>query len=93
MEETKPMLIHSLSVKERKYVSIEGVKKLDSFDKEEFLIETTQGYLHILGHDLTLGGMDMEKGHLTIEGTVDAFRYLHEDGKQKKEGFLKRLFK
>ncbi len=92
MEEIKPSLIHSIFIKERKGIVIEGVKKLDSFDKQEFLIETTQGYLHILGHELTLGGMDMEKGHLAIDGTIDALQYLKEETK-KKEGFFKKLFK
>ena len=55
---------HSICVYERKEIIIEGVKKLDSFDKNEFLISTTKGFLHIKGKELVLGNMDMEKGTL-----------------------------
>lgn len=93
MEEITPKK-HSVCVYERKEVVIEGVSKLDSFDKNEFLIVTGKGYLHIRGKDLTLGNMDMEKGLLSINGTVDSFTYLSAGNHQEtKEGFFKKLFK
>ena len=85
---------HSICIYERKEILIEGVTKLDSFDKNEFLINTTKGYLHIQGKDLTLGNMDMEKGTLSINGMVDSATYLNSSStNQKKEGFFKKLFK
>ncbi len=92
MEENKISPIHSLTLDERKRITIIGVKKLDSFDKNEFLIETTLGFLHISGKELALGGMDMDKGHLVIDGKFDSLQYIDETNK-KKEGFFKRLFK
>lgn len=95
MEEKVVNKKHSISVYERKEILVEGVNKLDSFDKNEFLISTTKGYLHIQGNDLTLGNMDMEKGTLSINGSVDSLVYLNSTGGQqhKKEGFFKKLFK
>lgn len=90
MEETKK---HSIYLSERKEVIIEGVLKLDSFDKSEFLIDTTKGFLHIQGKDLSLGNMDTEKQTLTIEGIINSFSYLDNKDKEQKEGFFKRLFK
>lgn len=92
MEENTFTLKHTIIIKERKSIIIEGVKKLDSFDKSDFLIDTTLGYLHVHGKDLSLSGMDMDKGHLSIEGTIDSLAYLNKESK-KKEGFLKKLFK
>ena len=66
--------------------------KLDSFDKSEFLIDTTKGFLHIQGKDLSLGNMDTEKQTLTIEGIINSFSYLDNKDKEQKEGFFKRLF-
>ena len=40
---------HSVSIIERKNILITGVKKVDSFDKEEFLVETIMGYLALKG--------------------------------------------
>jgi sporulation protein YabP len=90
MEETKK---HSIYLSERKEVIIEGVLKLDSFDKSEFLIDTTKGFLHIQGKDLSLGNMDTEKQTLTIEGLINSFSYLDNKEKEQKESFLKRLFR
>lgn len=90
MEETKK---HSIYLCERKEVIIEGVVKLDSFDKSEFLIDTTKGFLHIQGNDLALGNMDTEKQTLTIEGVINSFSYLENKEKNHKESFFKKIFK
>ena len=45
-------LSHSFSVSERKNIIISGVVKIDSFDSEEFLLETVQGYMNIKGENL-----------------------------------------
>ena len=84
---------HCVNVNERKEVFIDGILKLDSFDKNEFLISTSKGYLHIVGKDLTLGNMDMEKGTLSINGSIDSLSYLNSSTEQNKEGFFKKLFK
>ena len=84
---------HCVSINERKEVFIDGILKLDSFDKNEFLISTSKGYLHITGTDLTLGNMDMEKGTLSINGSIDSVSYLNSSTEQNKEGFFKKLFK
>lgn len=92
MEDNIGSLGQTIIIKDRKTIIIEGVKKLDSFDKSDFLINTTLGFLHVHGKELALGGMDMEKGHLSIDGEIISLAYLDRENK-KKEGFLKKLFK
>lgn len=87
---------HSILIQERKCVDIEGVKKLDSFDQNEFLVDTNMGYVHISGQNLTLGNMNMERGFLSIKGTINVVAYVGKDKEQSpqhKEGFFKKLFK
>ena len=36
---------HSITIVERKSILVTGVKKIESFDDEEFLMETVMGYL------------------------------------------------
>ena len=84
---------HSIFINERSELIVEGVLKLDSFDKTEFLIDTSKGYLHIMGKNLSLGNMDTEKETLTIEGDITSLEYLETKTKEKKEGFFQRLFK
>ena len=40
---------HGITIAERKSIIVSGVKKIESFDNEEFLMETTLGYLVIKG--------------------------------------------
>ena len=92
MDDTIKNIDNVIYIRNRKRIELKGVKKLDSFDKKEFLLDTTLGYLHIKGKDLSLGAMDMEKGELAIEGVFSSLAYL-DNSKEKKEGFLKKLFK
>ena len=45
---------HSINIVERKNLMVTGVKKIDNFDSEEFLLQTTMGCLVIKGSDLEL---------------------------------------
>ena len=85
---------HTISIIERKSILITGVKKVDSFDKEEFLVETVMGYLVLKGEDLELVKLDTLQGSVTIKGFVTSFDYIDENNKKEKEGsILSRLFK
>lgn len=45
---------HHVYLKDRKTLELTGIKKIESFDSLEFLIETSLGYLNIKGSDLHL---------------------------------------
>ena len=85
---------HTLMLKDRRELSITGVKNVKSFDSLEFLIETHMGVLHIIGHSLSLGKMDTEGETLMIRGNITSLIYLQkETTSQEKESFIKKLFK
>ena len=85
---------HSINIVERKNVLITGVKKVDSFDNEEFLVETIMGYLALKGEDLELIKLDTLAGSVTIKGYVNSFDYIEDNTKKEKEGsIISRLFK
>ena len=85
---------HSISISERKTINITGVKKIDSFDNEEFLLETTMGYLAIKGEGLEIIKLDTYQGNVSIKGRIDSITYLDNGlGKNKEESFLGKLFK
>ena len=93
MENSEIKQVQSIVVTNRKVLDIDGVKKLDSFDNKEFLIDTINGYVHVSGNELTLGLMDMEKGKLTINGVVNSVSYLAKNKTESKESFFAKLFK
>ena len=85
---------HSISVVERKNILITGVKKVDSFDNEEFLVETIMGYLALKGEELELIKLDTLGGTVTIKGHVNSFDYIDEVNKKEKDGsIISRLFR
>lgn len=85
---------HGISVVERNNAIISGVKKIESFDNEEFLLESVLGYLIIKGEGLELIKLDTIQGNVSIKGLIKSFVYVDENSKTKKEtNFFGRLFK
>ena len=85
-------LKHKVSLTNKKDLLIEGVKTIDSFDSNEFLIETIMGYMHIEGKGLMLGKMDNDNEELTIKGEINKLEYVNSN-KDKEKSFLKKIFK
>lgn len=85
---------HSISINERKNIIISGVKKIDSFDNEEFLMETTMGYMVIKGSDLEIIKLDTIQGNVSIKGKINSLVYMESANKKEKEdGIFSKLFK
>lgn len=85
---------HTINLTERKNIVISGVKKIDSFDNEEFLMETSMGYIIIKGEELEIIKLDTHQGSVSIKGRLNSLSYL--DGLNKKEkddGVFSKLFK
>ena len=85
---------HNITLNERKNIIITGVKKIDSFDNEEFLLETTMGPIVIKGEDLEIIKLDTYQGNVSIKGKVNSFGYLEGiKAKDKDNSLLSKLFK
>ena len=73
---------------------VTGVKKIESFDDEEFLMETVMGFLVLKGEGLELLKLDTLQGNVSIKGLLKSFSYLDENMKKDKENsIISRLFK
>ena len=97
MENVKEMdatFNHGISISERKNIIITGVKKIDSFDNEEFLLETVMGYMDIKGESLEMVKLDTIEGNVVIKGKLNSLMYIENiKKKNKEEGVFTRLFK
>ena len=58
---------HGINLFERKSLVITGVKKIENFDSEQFLLETVMGFIIIKGIDLELVKLDTLQGHVSIK--------------------------
>ena len=87
-------LNHNVTMSDRKNIMISGVKKIDSFDNEEFLMDTSMGYLVVKGEELEIIKLDTYQGNVSIKGRVNSLTYMdHEKKKKKEEGVFSKLFR
>ena len=85
---------HHVYLKDRKTLELTGIKKIESFDSLEFLIETSLGYLNIKGSDLALVRFDQEKKEVSIKGNIDSISYISNKKNPKaKESVFNKLLK
>ena len=85
---------HGINLFERKSLVITGVKKIENFDSEQFLLETVMGFIIIKGIDLELVKKETLQWHVSIKGTINGINYVEENGrKNKEESIFNRLFK
>ena len=85
---------HEVKIIDRREIHLTGVKKITSFDHEEFLLETTMGVLLLKGSVLEILKLDTHDGNVRIKGKINSYQYIENGkGKAKEESFLAKLFK
>ena len=85
-------LNHSVTINERKNIIITGVKKIESFDEEEFFMETSMGNLTLKGEGLEIIKLDTYQGNVSIKGKANSITY-SEGTRGKEAGLFNKLFK
>lgn len=84
---------HGISLLERKNLVITGVKKIENFDSEQFLLDTIMGFLLIKGEGLELIKLDTIQANVSIKGLVHSINYVEDAKKDKENSIFNRLFK
>ena len=85
---------HNITISQRKTINITGVKKIESFDEEQFLLETNMGFMMIKGNSLEIIKLDTYQGDVAIKGKIDSLNYLESlNKKNKEESIFNKLFK
>lgn len=93
MDKIEPLtsLNHNVSIIDRKNIIITGVKKIESFNDKEFLLETTMGFMTIKGDNLEIIKLDTYQGNVSIKGIISSLIY--SENTKKEESLLSKLFK
>jgi sporulation protein YabP len=81
---------HSLTLKNRKNLEMNGIKEVLNFNESLISLETNQGYLEIKGKELNIHNLNLDSSEIKIEGFINSFEYTT---KKNNRGFIKRLFK
>ena len=84
---------NSISIIERESIILRGVKKIESFDNEEFLLDTNLGMLLIKGKELEMIKLDTIEGKVAIKGQINSLDYIEANSSTKGNGILTRLFR
>ncbi len=83
----------SLSLENRKILSITGVNEVINFDEEKISLKTDLGPLLIKGSELKMNKLDVQNGDVMINGEIYYIVYSGKEIKKEKESILGRLFK
>ena len=85
MDKIDTALTHAITLGERSNLVISGIKKIDSFDNEEFLLETSMGFLMIKGEGLEIIKLDTYQGNVNIKGKINSMTYIEDvKGKERR---------
>ncbi|RCW63039.1 sporulation protein YabP [Saliterribacillus persicus] len=90
---TTPQEDHHIKMMNRRLLEIDGVKEVDSFDSEEFLLHTVMGYLIIRGENLQMKNLNVDQGNVSIKGKIYEVSYVDQTHGDKAKGILSKLFK
>ncbi len=91
----EPMKVKRQEIKmvNRKVLEITGAMHVESFDAEQFLLETQCGFLKIKGQNLHIKNLSLEQGIVVIEGIINELAYMDAHAQGKSKGILGMLFK
>ena len=79
----KETVSHAINIIERKSISLSGVKKIDSFNSNEFLLDSNMGYITLKGSNLEIVKLDTFQGNVSIKGTINSISYSDKYNKEK----------
>ena len=84
----------SLSLENRKILSITGVNEVINFDEEKISLKTDLGPLLIKGSELKMNKLDVQNGEVIIGGFISNIDYLNKINKRKRNiNLLSKIFK
>jgi len=81
---------HTLSLEDRKRLSLTGVEDVDCFNEQIVVLRTPLGTLTVAGAGLNVSQLNLEAGRVEIDGEEDALEYR---GGKRKDGLLGRMFR
>ena len=86
-------LNHIVNINERKSIVITGIKKIETFDNEEFLLKSNLGPILLKGENLEMIKLDTVEGNVSIKGKINSIQYLDANEKSKDSGIINKLFR
>lgn len=81
---------NQIILKDRKYMSVTGVKDVNAFTEENIVLTLETSSLIIKGENLHISKLDLESGNVNLDGKVNSLQYIKEVSDK---SFIKRLLR
>lgn len=92
MDNNLDMSKHEVKIVDRNVIYLTGIDKIDSFNNEEFIMDSVMGQIKLNGDSLEVIKLDTHDGIVSIRGSVSSLIY--NDVKRKdQESLFTKLFK
>lgn len=85
----KQSLPHTLTLSDRRRLTVSGVDDVESFDEQALTLFTSEGTLSVRGSGLKIEKLAIDGGELLVEGRIDSLEYT--DAPVQRKGLLSRL--
>ncbi|WP_127837167.1 sporulation protein YabP [Clostridium prolinivorans] len=83
----------SLTLENRRKLSITGVLEVISFNDYQILLNTSLGSMNIRGEGLRMNKLDVQNGDVIIIGKINSCAYSNSENKKDNESIFSKLFK
>jgi sporulation protein YabP len=84
---------YQLVMENREKLTITGVRKVQSFDPKEIVLDSGNGVLSVKGDQLGINQLDLEHGVVEIQGRIDSLNYLRQANNGTRQSFWGRIFR
>jgi sporulation protein YabP len=84
---------YQLVMENREKLTLTGVRKVQSFDPKEIILDSGNGVLSVKGDQLGINQLDLEHGIVEIQGRIDSLNYLRQANSGARQGFWGRIFR
>lgn len=81
---------NQIIMKDRKFLSVTGVKDVNAFTEESVVLTLESSSLIIKGETLHINKLDLESGQVDMDGKVNSLQYIKETTDK---GFIRRLLR
>lgn len=92
-DERNTNLTSNLTLENRNKLQINGVIEVIRFNDTEIFLNTELGTLLIIGEELKMNKLDVQKGDVVITGTINSCVYSDKKKNKKGDSIFSKLFK
>ena len=86
-------MYHRLTLEGREKLTVGGVEDVVRFDEESAVFATSAGMLTVEGKGLHVRVLDLDSGHVSVDGVVDSLLYEEPTaGDTERRGLFAKLF-